>query len=162
MIDNVYDLISMLRRDSMVVELTSVTMDFLLLCFDAKAGVDESCVPVSPPRHVMPHGVPLHQQPRPPVGHLEVEAVGVLLGVLGPGLDEEPVLELLSKHQLVHNQRKAGLSLWLEWMARNTGCRKAITGPFLVTYLRLRGWPSGGEKIFSFICCSSGSSFCNK
>ena len=51
------------------------------------------------------------------MGHLEVEAVGVLLGILGPGLDEESVLELLSKHQLVHNQRKAGLSLWLEWIA---------------------------------------------
>ena len=91
----------------MDVELTSVTIDILLLCFDAEACVNQGGVPVPPPRHVVPHGVALHQQPSPPVGHLEVEAVGVLLGVLGPGLNEETVLELLSKHQLVHNQRKA-------------------------------------------------------
>ena len=59
----------------------------------------------------------LHQQTSPPVAYLKVQRVGVLLGVLGPGLDEEPVLELLSKHQLVNNQRKARLSLWPEWVA---------------------------------------------
>ena len=65
----------------------------------------------------LPHGVTLHQQPRPPVAHLEVQSVGVLLGVLGPGLDEEPVLELLSKHQFVNNQGEARLSLRPERMA---------------------------------------------
>ena len=77
------------------------------LCVYAEAGVDQGGVPVPPLGQMMPHGVPLHQQTSPPVGHLEVEAVGVLLGVLGPGLDKEPVLELLSKHQLVNNKRKA-------------------------------------------------------
>ena len=59
MIDNAYDL-SMLRRDPMDIELTSVTKNFLLLCLNAEACVDQGSVPVPPPGHVMPHGVPLH------------------------------------------------------------------------------------------------------
>ena len=59
----------------------------------------------------------LHQQTSPSVAHLKVQSVGVLLGVLGPGLDEEPVLELLSKHQLVNNKGEARLTLRPEWVA---------------------------------------------
>ena len=44
----------------MDIELTSVTKNFLLLCLNAEACVDQGCVPVPPLGHVMPHGVPLH------------------------------------------------------------------------------------------------------
>ena len=73
----------------------------------AETRVDQGCVPVPEHGQVVPHGVALHQQPRPPVAHLEVEAVRVLLRILGPGLDEETILEALSKHQPVNNRGEA-------------------------------------------------------
>ena len=48
----------------------------------AEAGVDVGGVPVPGEAVHVPQRVPLHQQPAPPVLNLEVERVGVLLGVL--------------------------------------------------------------------------------
>ena len=48
----------------------------------AEAGVDVGGVPVPGEPVQVPQRVPLHQQPAPPVLNLEVERVGVLLGVL--------------------------------------------------------------------------------
>ena len=48
----------------------------------AEAGVDVGGVPVPGEAVQVPQRVPLHQQPAPPVLNLEVESVGVLLGVL--------------------------------------------------------------------------------
>ena len=46
-------------------------------------------------------GVGLDQQPPPPVLRLEQEAVGGLLEVVGAGLDEESVLDLLLEDDAV-------------------------------------------------------------
>ena len=44
--------------------------------------------------------------------HLKVEAVRLLLAVPGAGLQEEAVLELAAKHQLVHLHRLTDLAAY--------------------------------------------------